>query len=159
MLRLNVERHGAATRFERVLENMSIAELPQLWNVLLGDMSLVGPRPESSERVQRYSEWQQRRLSIKPGMTGLAQVQGLRDQNSSEEKARFDLQYILNPSAITDISILLQTLWTLAMRSFQYPRLTAPDAGMARGGFLDGISPHFLEKTLQDAHRSQPSAD
>ena len=91
-------------------------------------------------------------------MTGLAQVQGLRDQNSSEEKARFDLQYILNPSAIGDIAILLQTLWTLTMRSFQYPRLVAPEPSL-RTGFFDGVAPHFLEKTLQDAHRSQSSAD
>jgi len=158
MLRLNLERHQATTGFERVLENMSITELPQLWNVLRGEMSLVGPRPESSDRVRRYSEWQQRRLSIKPGMTGLAQVQGLRDQNSSEEKARFDLQYILNPSAIGDIAILLQTLWTLTTRSFHYPRLVAPEPGV-RTVFFESVAPHFLEKTLQDAHRSQSSAD
>jgi lipopolysaccharide/colanic/teichoic acid biosynthesis glycosyltransferase len=158
MLRLNVERHQATTGFERLLENMSITELPQLWNVLRGEMSLVGPRPESFDRVGRYSEWQQRRLSIKPGITGLAQVQGLRDQNSSEEKARFDLQYILNPSAIADIAILLQTLWTLTMRSLQYPRLVAPEPSV-RTGFFDGVPPHFLENTLQDAHRSQSSAD
>jgi lipopolysaccharide/colanic/teichoic acid biosynthesis glycosyltransferase len=159
MLRLNVERYNAATAFERLLGNVSLTELPQLWNVLRGEMSLVGPRPESSDRVRRYSEWQQRRLSIKPGMTGLAQVQGLRDQNSSEEKARFDLQYILNPSAIADISILLQTLWTLTMRSFQYPRLAAPESSAERTGILGSVAPHFLEKTLQDAHRSQSSAD
>jgi lipopolysaccharide/colanic/teichoic acid biosynthesis glycosyltransferase len=137
---------------------MSITELPQLWNVLRGEMSLVGPRPESSERVRRYSEWQQRRLSIKPGITGLAQVQGLRDQNSSEEKARFDLQYILNPSAIGDIAILLQTLWTLTMRSIRYPRRIAAEPGV-RAVVFESVVPHFLEKTLQDAHRSQSSAD
>ncbi len=159
MLRLNVERHSAnLPRFERLLENMSLTELPQLWNVLRGEMSLVGPRPESSARVQRYSEWQQRRLSIKPGMTGLAQVHGLRDQTPSEEKARFDLQYILNPSATADISILLQTLWTLTIRSFRYPRLVAPEPSLVRTGFFDGGAPHLLEKTLQDAHRSQSSA-
>jgi lipopolysaccharide/colanic/teichoic acid biosynthesis glycosyltransferase len=158
MLRLNVERHNATTRFEHLLENMSITELPQLWNVLRGEMSLVGPRPESFDRVRHYSEWQQRRLSIKPGMTGLAQVQGLRDQSSSEEKARFDLQYILNPSAIADIAILLQTLWTLTVRSFQYPRLIAPEPNV-RTEFFGSVPPNFLEKTLQDAHRSQSSAD
>jgi lipopolysaccharide/colanic/teichoic acid biosynthesis glycosyltransferase len=158
MLRLNVERHSANSRFERLLENLSITELPQLWNVLRGEMSLVGPRPESSDRVRRYSEWQQRRLSITPGMTGLAQVQGLRDQNSSEEKAHFDLQYILYPSAITDIAILLQTLWTLTVRMFHYPQVFAPVPD-DRAGFLARVAPSFLEKTLQDAHRSQSSAD
>jgi len=80
-------------------------------------MSLVGPRPESRDRVCRYSEWQQQRLTVKPGMTGLAQVQGLREQHSSEDKTRFDLQYLLNCSVWTDLSLLLQTVWTLATRS------------------------------------------
>jgi len=56
-------------------------------------MSLVGPRPESPERVKYYSEWQPQRLKIQAGVTGLAQVHGLRDQHPSEDKARFDLQY------------------------------------------------------------------
>jgi lipopolysaccharide/colanic/teichoic acid biosynthesis glycosyltransferase len=118
MLRLNVERTGStSSKFEQILRDLSLSELPQLWNVLRGDMSLVGPRPESPQRVYRYSEWQQQRLSVKPGMTGLAQVQGLREQHSSEDKTRFDLQYLLNCSLWTDLSLLLQTLWTLAMRS------------------------------------------
>jgi lipopolysaccharide/colanic/teichoic acid biosynthesis glycosyltransferase len=160
MLRLNVERYSAdATPFERMLENMSVTELPQLWNVLRGEMSLVGPRPESPERVKYYSEWQQQRLSRKPGMTGLAQVHGLRDQHSSEDKTRFDLQYILNPSAVADISILLQTLGTLAMRLFQYAHLVAPRRNAAKPEVLTGVVPNFLEETLPNAHRSQSSAD
>jgi lipopolysaccharide/colanic/teichoic acid biosynthesis glycosyltransferase len=119
MLRLNVDRHGntALSGFERTLSDLSLTELPQLWNVLRGEMSLVGPRPESQQRVCRYSEWQQQRLAVKPGMTGLAQVQGLREQHSSEEKASFDLQYLLNCSLWNDLSLLLQTVWTLVMRS------------------------------------------
>jgi lipopolysaccharide/colanic/teichoic acid biosynthesis glycosyltransferase len=76
----------------------------------------VGPRPESPERVCRYCEWQRQRLAVKPGMTGLAQVEGLREQHLSEEKTRFDLQYLQNVSLWTDLSLLLQTIWTLAMR-------------------------------------------
>jgi len=160
MLRLNVDRHSAdATRFETVLEKMSLTELPQLWNVLRGEMSLVGPRPEPPDRVKRYSEWLQQRLSIKPGMTGLAQVHGLRDQNSSEEKTRFDLQYILNPSAVADVSILLQTLWTLAMRLFPYPRRDAAEPNTQGSRLVDEVTPQFVEETLQGAHRSQSSAD
>jgi lipopolysaccharide/colanic/teichoic acid biosynthesis glycosyltransferase len=118
VLRLNVDRIADnGSRFERVLREFSLTELPQLWNVLRGDMSLVGPRPESRDRVCRYSEWQQQRLTVKPGMTGLAQVQGLREQHSSEEKTRFDLQYLLNCSLWTDLSLLLQTVWTLAKRA------------------------------------------
>jgi lipopolysaccharide/colanic/teichoic acid biosynthesis glycosyltransferase len=160
MLRLNVDRYATAhTGFEGMLESIGLTELPQLWNVLRSEMSLVGPRPESPERAQHYSEWQQQRLSIKPGMTGLAQVHGLRDQNSSEEKARFDLQYILNPSAIADISILLQTLWTLAMRLFEHPRSLRKGSGVVRNNLLDKALAAFLKDTLPDAHRSQSSAD
>ena len=111
MLRLNVDRHAsnmsalrtisATVEYHRVA---AIIECPR------GDMSLVGPRPESPERVRHYSDWQQQRLSVKPGMTGLAQVHGLREQHSSEEKTRFDLQYLLNPSPLADLSLLLQTI-------------------------------------------------
>jgi lipopolysaccharide/colanic/teichoic acid biosynthesis glycosyltransferase len=90
--------------------------LPQLWNVLRGDMSLVGPRPESPERVKYYSEWQRQRLKVRAGVTGLAQVNGLREQHSSEDKTRFDLQYILNWSPLLDLSLILQTVWTLLSR-------------------------------------------
>src|SRR5262249_43776513 len=116
MPRLNVVRRRASTRFEQLLEDLGITELPQLWSVLRGQMSLVGPRPESPDRAKRYTDWQQRRLSVKPGITGLAQVNGLRDANSSEDKARFDLQYLLYPSLIADMSLLLQTVWTLIKR-------------------------------------------
>lgn len=157
MLRLNVDRQTAApTGFERVLDRLSLTELPQLWNVLRGDMSLVGPRPESPERVRRYSEWQQQRLNVKPGMTGLAQVYGLRDQNSSEEKARFDLQYNLNPSPFTDMSILLQTFWTLVLRVFEYPAMVANPGEMTN---LDRATTRFLRDNLPHAYRSQSGAD
>jgi lipopolysaccharide/colanic/teichoic acid biosynthesis glycosyltransferase len=160
MLRLNVDRHSFnATRFENVLETLSVTELPQLWNVLRGEMSLVGPRPESPDLVKRYSEWQQQRLSTKPGITGLAQVHGLRDQNSSDEKTRFDLQYILSPSIVTDISILLQTFWTLATRLVGYLPPVAENTSVPESRLVDEISPRFVEETLQRAHRSQPSAD
>jgi lipopolysaccharide/colanic/teichoic acid biosynthesis glycosyltransferase len=122
MLRLNLERHRShATWSERVLENLSLTELPQLWNVLRGEMSLVGPRPEAPERVKHYSEWQAQRLSVTPGIVGLAQVHGLREHSSSEDKTRFDLQYLLDPSPLTDLALLLQTIWTLAMRLVRSP--------------------------------------
>jgi len=84
--------------------------------VLSGQMSLVGPRPESVERVRDYSEWQRQRLKIKPGMTGLAQVNGLREQHSSEEKTRYDLRYMVRWTPIIDLVLLLETVWTLAAR-------------------------------------------
>jgi lipopolysaccharide/colanic/teichoic acid biosynthesis glycosyltransferase len=102
--------------FMNVLEHTSLTELPQVWNVLCGDMSLVGPRPETPDRIQHYSDWHRRRLSIKPGITGWAQVHGLRNGDSSDEKARFDLHYILKWSPLLDCVVLLQTGWTLLTR-------------------------------------------
>jgi lipopolysaccharide/colanic/teichoic acid biosynthesis glycosyltransferase len=169
MFRLNVPRGVPdGLLLERVLERLSVSELPQLWNVLRGDMSLVGPRPESLDRVKHYSEWQQERLSVKPGMTGLAQVHGLREQNSSEEKTRFDLQYRLNPSPLTDISLLLQTVWTLALRVLSYSQLMAAEPAASELGETPGVpepesmreTPHeLLEEVVPSAHRAQPSAN
>jgi len=151
MLRLNIDRiPGKGSRFEEILRESSLAELPQLWNVLRGNMSLVGPRPESRDRVCRYSDWQQQRLTVKPGMTGLAQVQGLREQHSSEEKTRFDLQYLLNCSLWTDLSLLLQTVWTLATRPARHK--TTADARLPEmlQGSVDVTS---VEDVLENAHR------
>jgi lipopolysaccharide/colanic/teichoic acid biosynthesis glycosyltransferase len=117
MHRLNIDRDAPNLNFhERMLAHFSVTELPQLWNVLKGEMSLVGPRPEPSCRVKHYSMWQRQRLSVTPGMTGLAQVNGLREQHSSEEKARYDLQYIFHWSLFLDISLVLQTAWTFFVR-------------------------------------------
>jgi len=117
MCRLNVDRRASRPeRYERLLVRWSVTELPQLWNVLRGDMSLVGPRPEAPERVKYYSEWQRQRLKVHAGVTGLAQVHGLRDQHSSEDKAHFDLQYIFNWHPLLDLSLMLQTVWTLLFR-------------------------------------------
>src|SRR5262249_42472360 len=83
MYRLNIDRDAPSLRgYARILAWFSLTELPQLWNVLKGEMSLVGPRPESLERVRHYSVWQRRRLAVTPGLTGLAQVRGLREEHS-----------------------------------------------------------------------------
>jgi lipopolysaccharide/colanic/teichoic acid biosynthesis glycosyltransferase len=120
MWRLNVDRHAINPRqYEKLLVRWSLTELPQMWNVLRGDMSLVGPRPESAERIKYYSEWQRQRLRVRPGVTGLAQVHGLREQHPSEEKARFDLQYIFHWSPLWDLTLILQTIWTLVFRGLQ----------------------------------------
>jgi lipopolysaccharide/colanic/teichoic acid biosynthesis glycosyltransferase len=116
MYRLNLDRHGLKTPVARLLTRFSITELPQLWNVLKGEMSVVGPRPEAPERVKCYSEWQRQRLSVRPGVTGLAQVHGLREQNSSEEKSLYDLEYIVSWTPLSDCALALETIWTLARR-------------------------------------------
>jgi len=120
MYRLDIDHESSGgPGYEQVLRDLSISELPQLLNVLRGEMSLVGPRPESPDRVKHYSEWQRERLKAIPGMTGLAQVNGLREQHPSEEKTRFDLQYILEWSPFEDWSLLLQTVGTLLARCFR----------------------------------------
>jgi lipopolysaccharide/colanic/teichoic acid biosynthesis glycosyltransferase len=117
MYRLNsARRETELPFFELMIQHLSITELPQLLNVLRGDMSLVGPRPEGFENVRHYTDWHRQRLNVKPGMTGLAQVHGLRDQNPLEDKTRYDLQYILRRSPMQDLSLLLQTTWTLVGR-------------------------------------------
>jgi lipopolysaccharide/colanic/teichoic acid biosynthesis glycosyltransferase len=151
MLRLNVDRPVRShSGFEFLLDQMSITELPQLWNVLRGQMTLVGPRPDPLVRTSQYSEWQQRRLKVKPGMTGLAQVHGLREYSSSEQKTRFDLQYAINPYLLWDISLLLQTIWTLLLRVFSVRK---------RGTFDVNWKPEATGDMLSDAHRTQSSAD
>jgi lipopolysaccharide/colanic/teichoic acid biosynthesis glycosyltransferase len=159
MMRLNIDRPPAGdSRLEQMLDRLSFTELPQLWNVLRGEMSLVGPRPEAPDRVQRYSDWQRQRLSVKPGITGLAQVHGVRELHSSEEKTRFDLQYILNPSLGNDISLILQTCWTVAIRLIRPSKRVRPK----QSDFFQAAAPHtgqFFEGKLTDAHSTQSSAD
>jgi lipopolysaccharide/colanic/teichoic acid biosynthesis glycosyltransferase len=138
MYRFNIDRWSSdLVGFEKLLAKFSLTELPQLWNVVRGDMSLVGPRPESPERVKHYSLWQRQRLSVKPGLTGLAQVCGLREHHSSEEKAHFDLKYIYHCSLFYDFSIFLQTAWTLLFRLFERdPGDASADSKFtARSGF------------------------
>ena len=93
----------------RILRRMRIDELPQIYNVLRGDMSLVGPRPERPFFVARHKALQGVRLAVKPGLTGLAQVRSLYDLKPAH-KARYDHLYIQNRSVLLNIRILLQTI-------------------------------------------------
>jgi exopolysaccharide biosynthesis polyprenyl glycosylphosphotransferase len=97
------------TRIGRFLRRWSLDELPQLWNVLRGDMSLVGPRPPLPREVDQYEPWQLRRLEAAPGLTGLWQVSG-RSELSFDEMVMLDLYYIENWSLALDLRILLRTL-------------------------------------------------
>jgi lipopolysaccharide/colanic/teichoic acid biosynthesis glycosyltransferase len=156
MYRLNSDRHAVGLPFrEFVMQQSSFTELPQLLNVFRGEMSLVGPRPEGPEKVRHYSDWHRQRLSVRPGMTGLAQVHGLRDQNSSEDKTRYDLQYILHRSLFLDISLLLQTTWTLALRSFRHK----PDEVELPLQRSEVSLPPALQESLSSAHSSQSGTD
>jgi len=93
----------------RFLRRWSLDELPQFWNVLRGDMSLVGPRPEEPRVVAHYDDRQRRRLAVRPGITGPMQISGRADL-SLEERTRLDLDYIDNLSLWRDAIILLHTL-------------------------------------------------
>jgi len=103
------------TRFGRFLRATSIDELPQLWNVLRGEMSLVGPRPEMPFIVAGYDEWQRRRLSVKPGITGLWQILGRKDL-PMHRNLQYDFYYIRNRSVALDASILLRTFGAVLSR-------------------------------------------
>ncbi|QGG42460.1 exopolysaccharide biosynthesis polyprenyl glycosylphosphotransferase [Aeromicrobium yanjiei] len=103
------------TRFGRVLRSTSIDELPQLVNVLRGEMSLVGPRPALPSETSQYSEWVWRRLHVKPGLTGLWQVSG-RSSLSWEESIRMDLQYVNNWNLRLDLAILARTVRAVLAR-------------------------------------------
>lgn len=97
------------TRVGHWLRRTSLDELPQLFNVLRGDMSLVGPRPEDVRLVRRYNRWQSQRLLVRPGITGAMQISG-RGDLPLDERVKLELAYIENYSLWTDIRILIQTI-------------------------------------------------
>jgi len=97
------------TRFGAFLRSTSIDELPELWNVLKGEMSLVGPRPLHTRYIPRYSKEQARRLEVRPGLTGYAQVYG-RGARTHEEKIELDVQYVERRSFLLDLRIIWATI-------------------------------------------------
>ncbi len=115
---VGAERQGAGysvdkgdariTRVGRFLRRTSLDELPQLWNVVRGEMSLIGPRPTLRYQVERYSERQRRRLEVLPGITGWAQIHG-RASLSWDERIELDVWYVDHRSPLTDLLILLRT--------------------------------------------------
>jgi lipopolysaccharide/colanic/teichoic acid biosynthesis glycosyltransferase len=120
------------TELGKLLRRTSVDELPQLWNVLKGDMSLVGPRPLLMDYVPLYSERQKRRLDVKPGITGWAQTHG-RNAITWEEKFDLDLWYVEHWSVWLDVRILMATVAQVAGRSGQGDNISAPgEATMPR---------------------------
>ncbi len=99
----------------RWIRAWSIDELPQLFNVVLGDMTLVGPRPAIPYEVAEYPTWYLERFAVKPGLTGYWQVSG-RSERSYEEMVRLDVRYVRDRSLGLDLSILLKTPWTVLSR-------------------------------------------
>jgi lipopolysaccharide/colanic/teichoic acid biosynthesis glycosyltransferase len=100
------------TRVGRLLRAASVDELPQLWNVLRGEMSLIGPRPTLRYQVEKYSPRQRRRLDVRPGLTGWAQIHG-RAALPWEERIELDVWYVEHRSPLVDLKILLRTPFAL----------------------------------------------
>jgi exopolysaccharide biosynthesis polyprenyl glycosylphosphotransferase len=105
-----IAKDPRVTRLGSFIRRTSIDELPQFWNVLRGEMSLVGPRPPIVSEVRHYERWQKRRLSMKPGLTCIWQVSGRNDVVDFETWMRQDLQYIDNWSLFLDLKLMFQTL-------------------------------------------------
>ncbi len=108
-VRFKMENDPRITRVGHFLRKFSIDELPQLWNVLKGDMSLVGPRPPLPDEVAKYTPYQHRRLEVTPGITCIWQVSG-RSNIPFEEQVKMDLKYIANQSFWNDMRLLLKTI-------------------------------------------------
>ncbi len=104
------------TPFGKFLRSTSIDELPELINIIKGEMSLVGPRPLLKQYLERYSDEQRRRLDVRPGITGWAQING-RNTISWEEKFKLDVWYVDNHSFLLDFKILLLTAWKTVKRA------------------------------------------
>jgi lipopolysaccharide/colanic/teichoic acid biosynthesis glycosyltransferase len=105
---MKLERDPRITRVGRFLRRTSLDELPQLFNVLVGQMSLVGPRMIHPSELPRYGKWAQKRLSVKPGITGLWQISG-RQRTSYEDRIMYDMRYIDTCSYMHDLGILFKT--------------------------------------------------
>jgi len=103
------------TSIGRVLRKLSLDEMPQLWSVLKGDMSLVGPRPPLQSEWVQFMDWQRRKLSVKPGMTSLWLIRGRSDVTDFDDWARLDLEYIDRWSLWLDFEILLKTVPALLL--------------------------------------------
>jgi lipopolysaccharide/colanic/teichoic acid biosynthesis glycosyltransferase len=112
-------RDPRVTRVGRFLRMSSLDELPQLFNVLRGEMSLVGPRPPIPEEVAQYEPWQFRRLAVKPGLTCLWQISG-RSRLGFQEWMRLDLEYIRHQSLALDLKILVRTIPAVLSREGAY---------------------------------------
>jgi exopolysaccharide biosynthesis polyprenyl glycosylphosphotransferase len=112
-LMFKMENDPRITKTGAFIRKTSIDELPQFWNVLKGDMSLVGTRPPTLDEYQQYSYYQKRRISFRPGITGLWQISGRNDIKNFDDVVRLDLEYIDNWSLLLDFKIIMRTVWVV----------------------------------------------
>lgn len=103
------------TRYGKFLRNTSLDELPELFNILKGDMSVIGPRPLLVKYLPRYNQYQHRRHEVRPGLSGWAQVNG-RNAISWEDKFNYDVEYVDNYSIVMDVKILFMTILNVLKR-------------------------------------------
>jgi lipopolysaccharide/colanic/teichoic acid biosynthesis glycosyltransferase len=109
------------TRFGKIMRRTKIDELPQLFNVIKGDMSLVGPRPTIKRQVDKYNEYEAKRLIMKPGMTGLSQVNG-GTALPWKERIELDIKYVENFTVLLDIKIFLKTIGVIIFGEDKYKK-------------------------------------
>lgn len=123
----NSEDDPRVTRIGRILRRTSLDELPQLLNVLRGDMSLVGPRPDQVDQIRYYTPPEMLRLTIKPGVTGLAQING-RNSIPWEQRKHLDLEYVRRQSLWLDLRVLLQTIPYVLVRRGVFVKQSSNEA-------------------------------
>ncbi len=112
-LMFKIENDPRITRVGKFIRKTSIDELPQFYNVVKGDMSLVGTRPPTADEFEKYNQYYRRRISMTPGLTGLWQVSGRSDIEDFDDVVKYDLEYIDSWSLTLDIKILLRTVWVV----------------------------------------------
>lgn len=105
------------TRYGRILRSTSLDELPELFNILIGDMSIVGPRPLLVEYLPYYTEEERHRHDVRPGLTGWAQVNGRNNIGSWEERFAYDLEYVNNLNFVMDVKVVIKTISKVIKRS------------------------------------------
>lgn len=137
------------TRLGRFLRSTSLDELPELWNVLRGDMSLVGPRPLLMEYVDEYAPEERRRHDMRPGVTGWAIVNG-RNTLMFRDRLKLDVWYVDHWSLALDLRILAVTAYQVVRRTNQYPT-----EDLALGFPLPGIDPSLRQDGVQDSQRRE----
>jgi lipopolysaccharide/colanic/teichoic acid biosynthesis glycosyltransferase len=119
MIKLDANGDPRLAPFGRILRASGLDELPQIFNVLAGEMSLVGPRPCLPNEFAKYEPWQRERLNGLPGLTGLWQVSG-KDKTTFNEMVKMDLAYLSKMSILLDVKIMLKTTVTIAQQVFEW---------------------------------------
>lgn len=137
------------TKFGRLLRSTSLDELPELFNIIKGDMSVIGPRPLLTEYLPYYTEKEHHRHDVRPGLTGLAQINGRNAIHSWEERFSYDLEYVNNVSLKMDLKILLMTIYKVIKRS------DIQVGNEIKVGRLDVARSESINKTVQPRRYSK----